>query len=120
VTGCSGWDDAMQTVVDDEYTVKLRTEPSPPGRQRGNASRCSIDDDRNRTVRACHISFRQYMPEHEMSSDDIVVQMEEQRSGVYSGISPAYSMGGDWRIEVNFDCGSGIRQANFDFSLDWE
>lgn len=120
LTGCSGWDEAMQTVVDDEYTVKLRTEPSPPRVGSEAAVSLRINDQRDRTVRACHVSFRQYMPEHEMSSDDIVVRLEEQRSGVYSGDSPEYSMGGDWRIEVNFDCGSGIRQANFDFTLDWE
>lgn len=119
LAACSDWRDAQTARVGDGYKVQLKTTPAPPQVGAAAAVAVRINDDRDRTVRACHVSFRQYMPEHEMGTDDVVVQMEEHRSGVYSGMSPQYSMGGDWRIEVTFDCGTGILQANFDFTLAW-
>jgi hypothetical protein len=116
--GCDSWSSAPRVQAGD-YTVMLKTDPSPA--QVGRPAKVSIGirDADNRTVRACGVSFRQFMPEHEMSTDDVVVQLEEQRSGVYSGTGPEFSMGGDWRIEVSFDCGAGPQQANFDFTLEW-
>lgn len=118
LTGCSDWSESLSTGAG-EYTVRFKTTPWPPPVGDSAPVAIRINDGSNRTVRACHVSFRQYMPEHEMSADDTVVQMEELRSGVYSGRSPEYSMGGDWRAEVTFDCGTGIHQANFDFALAW-
>lgn len=118
LTGCSNWSDA-RSVQAGGYTILLKTDPSPAEVGRTASVSLGIRDDRDRTVRACNVSFRQYMPEHEMSTDDVIVQMKEQRSGVYTGESPEYSMGGDWRIEATFDCGTGIHQAKFDFTLAW-
>jgi hypothetical protein len=118
LAGCSDWSEALSAGAGD-YNVRLKTTPWPPKVGDEAAVAVRINDGQDRTVRACHVTFRQYMPEHEMHTDDIVVLMEELRSGVYSGKSPEYSMGGGWRIEVTFDCGTGIRQAEFDFSLDW-
>ncbi len=120
LAACSDWSESLsQSAGDGEYTVRLKTTPWPPPVGDSAAVAVRINDSSDRTVRACHVSFRQFMPEHEMSSDDIVVQMEELRSGVYTGLSPEYSMGGDWRIEVTFDCGTGIHLANFDLTLAW-
>jgi hypothetical protein len=118
LSACESWSGAQRERVGD-YTVMLKTDPSPA--QVGLPAKVSIGirDGENRTVRACGASFRQFMPEHEMSTDDVVVQLEEQRSGVYSGTGPEFSMGGDWRIELSFDCGTGPQQANFDFTLEW-
>jgi hypothetical protein len=118
MSACDSWSGAQRVQVGD-VIVMMKTDPSPA--QVGLPAKVSIGirDSQDRTVRACGASFRQFMPEHEMSTDDVVVQLEEQRSGVYSGTGPEFSMGGDWRIEVNFDCGSGPQQANFDFSLEW-
>ncbi len=118
LVACSDWSNAWRAEVDG-YTLLLKTDPMPAEVGRTARVLLGIRDANERTVRACNASFRQHMPEHEMSSDDIIVQLEEQRSGVYSGISPEYSMGGDWRIEVSFDCGTGPAQAHFDFPLDW-
>lgn len=115
---CSDWSDALNAAAG-EYTVSLKTTPMPAQVGAGAAVAVRINDSSNRTVRACHVTFRQFMPEHEMHTDDVVVQMEELRSGVYSGMSPEYSMGGDWRIEVTFDCGTGIKRAEFNLTLDW-
>ncbi len=118
LAGCSDWSESL-SAGSGEYTVRFKTTPWPPQVGSDAAAAIRINDGSNRTVRACHVTFRQYMPEHEMSTDDVVVQMEELRSGVYSGQSPEYSMGGDWRVEVTFDCGTGIHQANFDIALEW-
>lgn len=120
LAACSDWSESLsQGAGDGEYTLRLKTTPWPPPVGDSAAVAVRINDSADRTVRACHVSFRQFMPEHEMSSDDIVVLMEELRSGVYTGMSPEYSMGGDWRIEVTFDCGTGIHLANFDLTLAW-
>lgn len=118
LAACGGWSDAPRTQAGD-YTLMLKTDPSPARVGLPATISVAIRDAGDRTVRACGVSFRQYMPEHEMSTDDVVVQAEEQRSGVYSGTSPNFSMGGDWRIEISFDCGEGPQQANFDFTLEW-
>lgn len=118
LAACSGWSDARRATAG-EYTVLLKTDPSPAQVGRPAIVSVGIRDAQDRTVRACAVSFRQFMPEHEMSSDDVIVRMEEKRSGVYSGESPQYSMGGDWRVEVSFDCGSSPLQVHFDFHLDW-
>jgi hypothetical protein len=118
LVACSDWSEAMSAGAG-EYNVRFKTTPWPPQVGDEAAVAVRINDGSNRTVRACHVTFRQFMPEHEMHTDDIVVQMEELRSGVYSGKSPEYSMGGDWRVEVTFDCGTGIHHTEFDFSLDW-
>lgn len=118
LAGCSNWSDAQRATAG-EYTVLLKTDPAPAEVGRKAIVSVGLRDAQDRTVRACAVSFRQFMPEHEMSTDDLVVRMTEQRSGVYSGESPEYSMGGDWRIEVSFDCGTSPLQAHFDFHLDW-
>lgn len=118
LAACSDWSGAWRTEVEG-YTLLLKTDPMPAEVGRTARVLLGLRDSHDRTVRACNVSFRQHMPEHEMSSDDIIVKLEEQRSGVYSGVSPEYSMGGDWRIEVSFDCGTGPAQAHFDFHLDW-
>ncbi|MDX9740568.1 MAG: FixH family protein [Gammaproteobacteria bacterium] len=118
LSGCGGWSDAPR-VQAGEHTVMLKTSPSPAEVGRAATVSVAIRDAEDRSVRACGVSYRQFMPGHEMSTDDVVIQLEEQRSGVYSGTGPEFSMGGDWRIEVSFDCGSGPQQANFDFTLEW-
>jgi hypothetical protein len=118
LAACSGWSNAWRTEAGG-YTLLLKTDPMPAQVGRPATVLLGIRDAEERTVRACNVSFRQHMPEHEMSSDDVIVQLQEQRSGVYSGVGPEYSMGGDWRIEVSFDCGTGPVLANFDFHLDW-
>lgn len=118
LVACGGWSDAPRTQAGD-YVVMLKTDPSPARVGLPATISVAIRDAGDRSARACGVSFRQYMPEHEMSTDDVVVRAEEQRSGVYSGTGPNFSMGGDWRIEVSFDCGEGPQQANFDFSLEW-
>lgn len=118
LVSCSNWEDAMTATIE-SYTVQLKTVPSPP-LVGGNAELAvRILDDQDRSIRACHVSFRQHMPGMQMHTDDIVVRMEEQRSGVYTGTSPEYSMGGDWSVEVNFDCGKGVRHVNLGFHLEW-
>lgn len=118
LAACSGWSDAWRAETDG-YTLLLKTDPMPAQVGRTAKVLLRISDAQDRTVRACNVSFRQHMPEHEMSTDDMIVRLEEQRSGVYSGVGPSYSMGGEWRIEVSFDCGTGPGLASFDFHLDW-
>ncbi|MDR2877589.1 MAG: FixH family protein [Chromatiales bacterium] len=118
IAGCTDWSNAARATVG-EYILLLKTDPAPAQVGRTATLSLGIHDARDRTVRACVASLRQFMPEHEMSSDDTLVRMEETRSGVYSAKSAEFSMGGDWRIEVSFDCGSAPQQAHFDLHLDW-
>lgn len=103
----------------DGYTLLLKTDPAPVEVGRTAVVSVRIEDGQGSAVRACNASFRQHMPGMEMSTDDVIVQLREERSGVYSGESPEYSMGGDWRIEVTFECGPRRGAGHFDFHVDW-
>lgn len=118
LAGCADGSNVM-SVEAGGYAIEVTTSPSPPQVGRSAAVSVRIRDPDNRTARACNVSFRQHMPEHEMSTDDVVVPLEQRRSGVYTGRGPQFSMGGDWQIEVSFDCGTGPQVATVDFSLEW-
>ena len=118
IGGCSGWSGAQSTVVGG-YTVLFRTQPSPPKVGQTAELAVKISDDQGRPVRTCRVMARQSMPDMEMSTDDDLIELGRQGNGVYSGRSHEFSMGGDWRIDVTFDCTGKPLEAKFEFNLPW-
>ncbi|MCC6301770.1 MAG: FixH family protein [Gammaproteobacteria bacterium] len=117
LSACSGWGDA-QTVTVDGYTASLWTKPAPL--QVGSPSELKFGLRRDGAPEeGCAVTFRQHMPEMEMSSDSTVVAMSDAGGGVYTGAAFEYTMGGDWRIEVTFTCAGRARTATFSYTLEW-
>ena len=117
-SGCSGWGGAQNAIVGG-YTVLLRTTPSPPKVGQTADLAVKITDDQGRPARTCRVAARQSMPDMEMSTDDVVIELDRQGNGVYSGRSHEFSMGGDWQIHVSFDCTGKPLETLFQFNLAW-
>jgi len=99
--------------------VLFRTTPSPPKVGQTADLAVKVTDDQGRPARTCRVAARQSMPDMEMSTDDVVIELDRQGNGVYSGRSHEFSMGGDWQIHVSFDCTGKPLETLFQFNLAW-
>lgn len=119
LAACSGgWGEAQTSAVAD-YTVTLRTDPAPLEVGRPAMLIVKLRQDGKGAATGCNVSFRQYMPGMEMSGDHAVVVMQGRGKGIYGAASAEYSMGGDWRIEVMFNCDGQEGATVFDYALEW-
>ncbi len=72
----------------------------------------------NQSLEDCKITFRQYMPEHEMSSDNTYYDLKSV-GGKYRGRGGEFTMGGDWEVEFELACGAEKHTLGFAYHLEW-
>ncbi|MBL1260244.1 MAG: FixH family protein [Thiotrichaceae bacterium] len=102
------------------YQLQLKNDPAPLKVGSKASIEFSIRDGVNQPVDSCTVHFRQYMPGHEMSLDNVFVLMVDQaKVGIYTADSGEFSMGGDWVLEFDFICGADHHTIPFDFKLEW-
>jgi hypothetical protein len=111
-------DDDRQTRQVGDYFVTVTTDPAKleVGHDAAVTARISRDDE---GVEGCRVSFRQYMPAHQMTTDHSLHVMESLGKGLYRGRGSEFSMGGDWELEFQFNCGSRVKTVAFPYNLVW-
>lgn len=111
-------DNHSQTHQVDDYFITVTTDPQTlqVGSDAEVTAHIGKDDE---GVDACKISFRQYMPAHQMTSDRTWHNMEALGNGLYRGRGTDFSMGGDWELEFQFNCGDGMKTVVFPYQLTW-
>lgn len=119
LAACSGGWGGAQTQQVDGFTLALKTDPAPLQVGRTAELKLRLTGADAAAAEGCAVTFRQYMPGMDMSSDRVVVVMQPQGAGVYASSGSEYSMGGDWQIEVKFTCAGQERTALFDYTLEW-
>jgi len=114
---CSG-DKNSQTHQVGDYFITVTTDP--PKLQVGSDAEITAhigrDDD---DVAGCRVSFRQYMPAHQMTTDRTLHAMTNLGKGLYRARGTDFGMGGDWELEFQFNCGDGTKTAVFAYQLQW-
>ena len=117
LVACSSGDNNQTRQVDD-YSVTLTTEPSKL--EVGKDARVTAHIARDHQgVQHCRASFRQYIPTHRMTTDHVRHDMEELGQGTYRGDSSEFAIGGDWELELRFNCGHGVKTLVFPVNLQW-
>lgn len=116
-TACSG-DKNGQTHQVGDYFITVTTDPAKlqVGSDAEFTAHIARDDD---DVASCRVSFRQYMPAHQMTTDHSLHAMANLGSGLYRARGTDFSMGGDWELEFQFNCGDGTKTAVFPYQLQW-
>lgn len=119
LSGCSDFQPAKTASVGG-YSLQVKSDPAPLMVGQDASVTFSVRNNINQPVTDCEISFRQYMPGHEMSLDNVTVPMvDEAKVGDYHARSGDFSMGGDWVLEFDFTCGSDHYTQPFDYHLEW-
>ncbi len=119
LTACSDLQPAKTASIGG-YALQVKSDPAPLMVGKSAGVSISIHDGKNQPATDCKVRFRQYMPGHEMSLDNIFVLMiDEAKVGKYEGRSGEFSMGGDWVLEFDFTCGADHYTQSFDFHLEW-
>ena len=101
-----------------DYAVTVSTDP--PKLEVGKAAAVTAyigKDDEG--IERCRVSFRQYMPDHQMTTDDTRHIMNDLGKGLYRADGSEFSMGGDWEMEFQFNCGDGMKTIVFPYKLVW-
>lgn len=114
---CSSNDTAQTRQVGD-YFLTLRSDPAKLEVGRDAEFTVNIEKD-DETLAGCRPRFRQYMPAHPMSTDQSWYDMEPLEKGLYRARGSEFSMGGDWEVELQFNCGDGARKVIFTYQLVW-
>lgn len=115
LAACGG--DAGRELTIGKYPLTITTDPNPEvGYDAEVTARARAADD---ALAACGLSFRQFMPEHEMSSDHTWHTLEHLDNGLFRGRSGEFSMGGDWQLEFKLDCGGDVQLASLAYHLEW-
>ena len=103
-----------QTVRAGGVALTVKTDPAPL--QVGRTAEISAVLE---GAEGCLVSFRQYMPGMEMSSDQLFHTMTRQSPGEYHAISGQFSMGGDWQLEFQLHCDDEKHSLTFPYTLEW-
>ena len=117
MAACSTGDE-VQTRKMGDYSISLSTNPSKleVGGDAEVTARIVRDDE---ALERCRVSFRQYMPDHQMTTDHTLHVMNDIGDGSYLARGSEFSMGGDWELEVQFNCGDGMKRIVFPYNLVW-
>ena len=117
LVACSSGDNSQTRQVGD-YFVTLSTDPSKleVGKDAQVTAHIAKADE---GVEHCLASFRQYIPTHRMTTDHVRHVMEEDGQGIYRGDSSEFAIGGDWELELQFNCGHGVKTLVFPVNLQW-
>ena len=117
LAACSA-DDRGQTRQVGDYFITMTTDPPKlqVGRDAELTAHIGRDDE---GLERCRVSFRQYMPDHQMTTDHTMHVMEDLGQGSYRGRGSEFSMGGDWELELQFNCGDGMKTVVFPYNLVW-
>ena len=111
-------DDHSQIRQVGDYFISVTTDP--PTLQVGSDAEITAHIGRDdEDLERCRVSFRQYMPDHQMTTDHTLHVMEHLGHGSYRGRGSEFSMGGDWEVELQFNCGDGLKTIVFPFNLVW-
>lgn len=116
-TACSA-DKTSQIHHIGDYFIRVTTEPQElrVGRDAEVTAHISRDDQ---DMEICRVSFRQYMPKQQMTTDHMMHVMKHIGRGTYRAHGSEFSMGGDWTIEFQFNCGDGMKTIVFPYNLQW-
>lgn len=110
--------DNAQSVTLGKYKMTVATDPTPP--QVGDDAEFTLKaNNPEEALNACQLAFRQYMPEHEMSSDNAWHEMKYLGEGSFRGRGTEFSMGGEWRLEFKLNCGGHEQLAAVPYTLEW-
>jgi len=116
LASCS-FNDNEQTRRVDDYLLTMTTDPEKLAV--GKDAEITVAIERDDEPVNCHASFRQYLPTHQMATDRSWHAMQAVETGVYRGRGVEFSMGGEWELEVKFNCGTGTKTAVFSYELVW-
>lgn len=117
IVACSAGSKGQTRQVDD-YFVTVNSDPEVL--EVGSDAEITIHIERDdESVAGCKPRFRQYMPEHQMSSDQTWHTLEPLEAGLYRGRGTEFTMGGDWELEFQFNCGDGMKALTFPYTLPW-
>jgi len=111
-------DHNSQTRQAGDYFITITTDPEKP--QVGGDAQLTahiVRDDEG--VERCRAGFRQYMPAHQMTTDHAKYVLQDLGQGSYRGRGSEFTMGGDWEVELQFNCGDGTKTVVFPFNLQW-
>lgn len=110
--------DGGQSVDIGNHAMKVATDPNPPqvGYDAELTVRFQKSDD---SLNGCHLAFRQYMPEHEMTADNVWHEMENLGKGLYRGRGSEFTMGGEWELEFKLNCGGNEQRVAVPYTLEW-
>jgi hypothetical protein len=101
-----------------DYFITVSTDP--PKLEVGSAAAVTAHIARDdQDIERCRVSFRQYMPDHQMTTDHARHIMNDLGKGFYRAAGSEFSMGGDWEIEFQFNCGDGMKTIVFPYKLVW-
>ncbi len=117
LAACSATNKAHTRQVDDYF---LTVSSDPETLQVGSDAEITVHIEKDdESVAGCKPRFRQYMPAHQMSSDHTWHNLEPLEPGLYRGRGSDFSMGGDWELEFQFNCGDGMKAIVFPYTLEW-
>src|SRR3569832_1836803 len=110
--------DSGQSIAVGRYTMTVATDPNPPqvGEDAELTARFQNPDE---ALTACHLAFRQYKPEHEMTSDTSWHSMEHLGKGLFRGRGDEINMGGDWELEFKLDSNGAVQRVTVPYYLEW-
>ena len=117
LAGCSAADLGQTRQVGD-YFITVTTDP--PKLEVGSDAELTahiVRDDEG--LERCRVSFRQYMPDHQMTTDHTLHVMNDMGQGNYRARGTEFTMGGDWEVELQFNCGDGLKTTVFPYNLVW-
>lgn len=114
---CSSDENAQTRQVDD-YFLTLHSDPAKLEVGKDAEFTVNIEKD-DEAQGGCRPRFRQYMPAHPMTTDQSWEAMEPLEKGLYRARGTEFSMGGDWEVELQFNCGDGPRKVTFNYQLVW-
>ena len=117
LVACSA-NDTSQTRQVDEYFLSVSSDPETlmVGSDAEITLHIEKDDE---SVAGCKPRFRQYLPAHQMAGDHTWHDLEPHEPGSYRGRGSEFSMGGDWELEFQFNCGDGVKTIVFPYTLTW-
>jgi YtkA-like len=101
-----------------DYFVTVTTDPPKleVGKDAEVTAHIGKDDE---GVERCRAGFRQYMPAHQLTTDHSMHVLEDIGQGLYRARGSEFSMGGDWELEFQFNCGDGLKTVVFPYNLVW-
>jgi hypothetical protein len=117
IAACSARDKTQTRQVDD-YFLAVSSDPDTLSVGSDAEITLHIEKD-DESVAGCKPRFRQYMPAHQMAGDRIWHNLAALETGLYSGHGADFSMGGDWELEFQFNCGDGTKTVVFPYTLTW-
>ena len=117
IGGCS--EQQGSTVLNaGDYTVRINTDPDPLEVGEKAQFLVSILNQNGQNIDNCSAQFRQYMPDMEMSQDNVFVKLVAS-NGRYQGQSSEFRMGGDWVLEFKIACAGDTRVLKMEQHLEW-